>query len=214
MDILNLLLLILVSYLLGSVSGSMVLGKLRGVDIRTMGSGNAGGTNAFRTQGGTFALGVLVIDVGKGFIAAALVPQLGIAVLPTYNLLAYELLTVLCGAASVMGHVYPIYYGFKGGKGAGAAIGMILAISPLIILYAVIIWIVVLIITGYVGLATMLGAVSIPILSVPMEANNYFWGFSLILAVFILYAHRSNINRMIAGNENRFDNARIFHQKK
>src|SRR6056297_1776636 len=112
--------MVVLGYLLGSLSGSLLLGRMRGVDIRSMGSGNAGGTNALRSIGWTFALGVVVIDIGKG-VAAVFVPSL--------PLLFSEALPVslagagaLCGLAAVVGHVWPLFFGFRGGKGAGTAV--------------------------------------------------------------------------------------------
>ena len=119
--------LIILSYLLGSISGSLLLGKFKNIDIRTLGSGNAGGTNALRTIGPLFALGTILIDIFKGFI-------------PVYFFTIYidsniEVIQIICGIAAVLGHVFPIYYGFKGGKGAGTLIGVVLAIFPQSILW-------------------------------------------------------------------------------
>jgi glycerol-3-phosphate acyltransferase PlsY len=105
---------IVLGYLLGSVSGSLLLGRLRGIDIRTQGSGNAGGTNAFRTQGPWFALGVALIDVGKSALAAW---TGGYGIADGGHALRIAL---LAGAAAAAGHVWPLYYGFHGGKGVGA----------------------------------------------------------------------------------------------
>ena len=110
---------IIISYLIGSISGSMIIGKFKKVDIRSMGSGNAGGTNAFRTQGSLFALGVITIDIFKGFAATYYI-GMGYGEISS--------LSLICGFASVMGHIYPIYHGFKGGKGAGTLIGVLLAL--------------------------------------------------------------------------------------
>ena len=116
---------ILLSYLIGSISGSIVLGKLRGIDIRTMGSGNAGGTNAFRTVGAFFALGVIIVDIFKGVISVLFISQFNLSI--NANI---ELITIGCAIAAVLGHVYPIYYKFKGGKGAGTLIGIIAVLFP------------------------------------------------------------------------------------
>ena len=206
---------IILSYLLGSVSGSLIAGKFKGVDIRKMGSGNAGGTNAFRTQGAGFAAVVILIDVAKGFIATVYVAYLTIPFITGPDPAHINLLLILCGVAAVVGHVYPVYFGFKGGKGAGAAIGVVLAIAPTILLIAVFIWIINLVITGFVGLGTIIAAVSIPVMSIFLSVDNiYFPYFAFPLAVFIIYTHRSNIKRMIEGNENRFEKARIFHRAK
>ena len=156
----EILIKLVLSYLIGSTSGSILLGKLKGVDIRNMGSGNAGGTNAFRTQGTFFAAGVLGIDILKGFISTKFISAMS---LPIYSSSTVDpnLLIILCGVAAILGHVYPLYHGFRGGKGGGAAIGMVFAISWPSISLAILLWLVILLITGYVGLGTMLGSVSV-----------------------------------------------------
>ena len=142
------------SYLIGSTSGSVLLGKLKGVDIRNLGSGNAGGTNAFRTQGVTFATGVLFVDIMKGFISAKFISAMN---LPIFSgTLDPNLLIILCGIAAILGHVYPIYHGFRGGKGGGAAVGMVFAISWPTISLAILLWLVILLLTGFVGLGTII----------------------------------------------------------
>ena len=118
---------------MGSISGSMLVGKIKGVDIRKMGSGNAGGTNAFRTMGAQFALTVLFIDVIKGFIAVQFVSNLSLdGFLPSSNI-NLEILSIICGCGVVLGHVYPLYYNFKGGKGAGTMMGVLAALFPLLL---------------------------------------------------------------------------------
>lgn len=204
---------IVLSYLLGSVSGSLIAGKMKGVDIRKLGSGNAGGTNAFRTQGAGFALVVIFIDIAKGFISTVYIALLTFPFISDPGTINMDLLMILCGLASVIGHVYPVYFGFKGGKGGGAAIGVMLAIAPQLLFVAVILWVINLILTGYVGLGTMIAAVSIPITNLihPVE-NQYFMYFSIPLALFIIYTHRSNIQRMLNGNENQFEKVMIFRR--
>jgi glycerol-3-phosphate acyltransferase PlsY len=201
---------LLVSYLIGSVSGSMVMGKIKHVDIRTMGSGNAGGTNAFRTMGAFFALGVIIIDIAKGFIPTKFVSNMQII---ESTSVSPDLLAILCGVVAVIGHVFPIYHGFKGGKGGGAGIGLVLAIHPMAMVVALTVWIINLILTGWVGLGTMLAAISIAIYGylVPCE-NIYFLNTAIAIAIFIIYTHRSNIQRMLSGNENQFEKAMIFHK--
>lgn len=206
---------ILISYLIGSLSGSLILGKLRGIDIRKMGSGNAGGTNAFRTQGFLFAIGVVLIDVLKGFVSAKYISTLNFEGL-SFNINSdfNELNILLCGLSAVVGHVYPIYHGFKGGKGAGAGIGMILALNFPSLGIAISLWIICLILTGFVGLGTMIAASSIPIYLFITENHKleYFPIFSIFLAIFIIFTHRSNIVRMIKGEENQFKKAMLLKQ--
>ena len=202
------------SYLIGSTSGSVLLGKLKGVDIRNLGSGNAGGTNAFRTQGAAFAVGVLFIDIMKGFIPAKFISAMN---LPIFSGTPYpNLLIILCGIAAILGHVYPIYHGFRGGKGGGAAVGMVFAISWPTISLAILLWLVILLLTGFVGLGTMLGSISVIYFAHYFKDtinNPYFLPFTVLLSLFIIYTHRSNIKRMLHGTENRFEKAMIFRKK-
>ena len=199
---------------MGSTSGSILLGKLKGVDIRNLGSGNAGGTNAFRTQGATFAGGVLLIDIMKGFVSAKFISTLNLPIFSkTFD---PNLLIILCGISAILGHVYPIYHGFRGGKGGGAAIGMVFAISWPTIFLAILVWLVILLLTGFVGLGTMLGSISIIYFAHYFKeaiSNPYFFPFTVLLSLFIIYTHRSNIQRMLDGTENRFERAMIFRKK-
>ena len=199
----KLIISIFICYLIGSISGSMILGRLKGVDIRAHGSGNAGATNAFRTLGFVFALGVMLVDVLKSYLP--------VMFLKHYLLYTNEQL-LLCGLASVLGHVYPIYYQFKGGKGAGTLIGVILALFSKIFLFILIIWVFILIISGYVGLSTMLAGISFPIIIYYVYGtfNHPFGYFSIAVALFLIFTHRSNIIRMFKGTENRFDKIMIF----
>ena len=194
---------IIISYLVGSISGSMVVGKFKKVDIRKMGSGNAGGTNAFRTQGTLFALGVITIDILKGFIATY---YIGMGYGNITNL------SLICGFASVLGHVYPIYYNFKGGKGAGTLIGVLLALPlpSFTIIILIVIWLIVIIITGYVSLGTILTGLAFPLYLYIFNIQNSLMNFSILCLLLIFFTHRSNIIRMYNGNENQFEKVMIF----
>jgi len=195
---------ILLSYSIGSISGSMVLGKIKGVDIRKMGSGNAGGTNAFRTQGALFGIIVIIIDILKGYIATYYISG---------DFGRGEMIGILCGISAILGHVYPIYFNFKGGKGAGTMVGILVSLFPLGLLYTFSVWIFVLILTGYVGLSTILAGISYPIIIFyfyPNGINSIMGIFSILISLFLLFTHRSNIFRMIKGNENRFEKIMIF----
>jgi glycerol-3-phosphate acyltransferase PlsY len=203
----DLLIKVVLAYLLGSVSGSMVMGAFRHVDIRESGSGNAGGTNAFRTQGFWFALGVVIIDIGKGALAAAVLPavNLGLGGSPVES----AHLQLMCGFAAVIGHCYPVWYGFRGGKGAATAIGALLVIEPLVIAPMFATWVVVLVISGWVGLGTMLAALSLIPAFLLLGAPQASVLFAVALAAFIVFTHRSNIRKMLDGTENRFERVRI-----
>ncbi len=198
---------IVVGYLLGSISGSLLLGRLRGIDIRQQGSGNAGGTNALRTQGVRFALGVIVIDVGKSALAAWL-GGYGIAE-PRHALVV----SLLAGAAAVAGHVRPVFFGFRGGKGVASVLGALLVLWPAGAALMVLTALLVLGITGYVGLGSILAGVAL----VPAaawcrpEADRALWmAAAVAVAAFIAYTHRANLQRLRAGTENRFERARVL----
>jgi len=200
----------ILSYLVGSISGSMVLGRLKGLDIRTMGSGNAGGTNALRSVGPLFALGVIFIDIGKGIFAVLIISKL---VFINELLIDNDTVSIVCGVAAVLGHVYPLYYNFKGGKGAGTLIGIVASLFPISIPYVFISWLLVVITTGFVGLATIIGSIVLVITVYAFHAmgiNSPLGYFSILMALFILFTHRSNIIRMINNQENRFEKIMIF----
>lgn len=187
------------AYLLGSVSGSLLLGKLRDVDIRHVGSGNAGGTNALRTQGWQFALAVVIIDIGKGSLAAWL---------PNASGLGNDWLPFACALAAIVGHMFPIYYGFRGGKGAATWIGGLAILSPLALLAFLLSALIVLVATGFVGLSTITAAVVSALLIVNNEGLTAgVW--AMLAAILIVIAHRENIQRMVAGSENQFEKATL-----
>lgn len=191
----------LLAYLLGSVSGSLTLGALRRVDIRLSGSGNAGGTNAFRTQGFRFGLGVVVIDVGKGVIAASVLPRLPLPGLA--DLFSLPELQVLCGIAAVIGHCFPLWHGFRGGKGAATAVGVVCVIQPLAIVPLLLTWLLVLTLSGWVGLATMVAGISLVPVFLWIGASPAQLGFAVFVALFLVFTHRSNIRKMRSGDEYR-----------
>jgi glycerol-3-phosphate acyltransferase PlsY len=204
--VIALLLKTLLAYLLGSVSGSMLMGRFRDVDIRESGSGNAGGTNAFRTQGFLFALGVVFIDIGKGALATWAIPQL-----PLGEAAALEYQVLFCGFAAVIGHCYPVWHGFRGGKGAATAVGALLVIQPLVVIPMVLTWLVVLVLTGWVGLSTMLAAISLVPAFTRYDPEPANLVFSVLLALFIVFMHRGNIRSMLNGTENSFERVRIVN---
>jgi len=194
----------LLAYLLGAVLGSLVMGRLRGVDIREQGSGNAGGTNALRTQGWSFALGVVVIDVGKAVLAVGLLPGLELPFVDIDPAVGRDWLAVACATAVVVGHVYPVWYEFRGGKGAATLIGAVALLAPPALLPIALVWLACVMLTGFVGLGTMLGTATLPVYFTLVEPRSpALVVFGLAMAIFIAYTHRENIRRMRAGNENR-----------
>ena len=199
------------AYLLGSCVGSLLIGKLRGVDIRTMGSGNAGATNMMRTQGKAAALAVLVIDLGKGWIATRFLAAWHIPGIATESGLSAWCAAV-CGLAVILGHVYPVWYGFRGGKGFATFLGAVLGVSPMLLLVAAVVWLVMTILFGYVGLASMVAAVAVAvaIAASAVSPRTPLLGFGIVAALLIIYTHRGNIERMLAGNESRAKRLWLF----
>lgn len=217
-ELFYLIILIIISYLIGSTPTSIIVGRItKGIDIREHGSGNAGGTNVFRVLGWKPALFVVVIDVFKGWLPAAIfapafyyaqiIPDLGVV-------------QILCGFSAVLGHTYTIFARFKGGKGVGTLGGMLIALFPTAFPFCLAIAIITIILTGYVSLASILASVSLPIFLFILPP---FFGvnpaplslmvFSLLIPWFITFTHRSNIQRLRNGEENRFEKAMIFRKK-
>ena len=202
---------IVLAWLLGSLVGSLVLGRLRGgPDIRTLGSGNAGGTNAWRTQGAGFGLGVLIIDVGKGWLAVrAIAPAtLPLSLYSDWPMLrpnpaTTQWLPVTCAAAAIVGHVYPAWFGRRGGKGMATVVGAVSALAPTLLIPLAVAWILVLALTGFVGLASMVSVATMAswqeLAGVPSPLN----AFVVAAALFMIFTHRQNIARMRAGTEPR-----------
>jgi len=197
------LVLLLIAYLLGSLSGSLLLGRLRGIDIRTLGSGNAGGTNALRTQGLRFALGTVLVDVGKGALAAWLAWRF----LPPGLHPAWLYACVLAAAA---GHVWPVFHSFRGGKGAATLVGGLAVVWPQALLPALAIWLLSMLWGGYVGLSTVLAGVSLVLLAVVTDADGVRLGFAAVAALFLCFTHRSNLARLRAGTEPRSERLRVL----
>ncbi len=201
------------AYLLGSLLGSLIIGKFKGVDIRTQGSGNAGGTNALRTQGWLFAVGVMVIDIGKGWLAVSVLPALSLPGMSTDIGVIWQ--QVACAMAVVLGHVYPLWFGFRGGKGAATLVGALAGFMPVALPVVLLTWLLVLTLTGFVGLSTMLAALSFNVWALlshaqPAEAVRLFGVSMLVLTI---YTHRANIARMKAGTENRARKLWLFKPK-
>lgn len=201
--VLELILKAVLAYLLGSVMGAMIAGRFRGVDIRLQGSGNAGGTNALRTQGWAFAALVVMVDVGKGALAVGLIPDLSVPGLADHG---YEdWLAPACALAVVVGHVWPAYHQFRGGKGAATVIGALLILAPILVAPMLGVWLVAVMLWGMVGLGTILAAVGLPLaawLLVPAPPPALMT-FLISMALFIPYTHRTNLRRMLQGTEHR-----------
>ena len=197
------IILIIVSYLIGAISTSIIICRIKSIDIKKIGSGNAGATNTVRALGKKYGVIVLVLDILKGVF-----PTMISKILSPESLI----LPVCCAFATVAGHVFPIYFSFRGGKGAATFIGTIIIIFPLGALICFSVWIAVLILSGYVGLATVLAALIFPV-SIFLFAEPTLIFFGLASMSFVLITHYKNIIRLIKGYENRFDNIYAFNPK-
>lgn len=195
------------AYWLGGAMGSLVVGRLRGgADIRLSGSGNPGATNALRAHGKLFALQVLIIDVGKGVLAVAVIPGLALPGVPADPEIPRGLIIYGVAFAAVVGHVYPVWFGFRGGKGGATAAGLLGYFSIGLAVPIILFWIAVIAATGFVGLATMAAAIAaaayIGLTGLPEQHGLFV--FACAVALLVVYTHRGNIRRMLDGTESRF----------
>lgn len=201
------LLAVVLAYLLGAIPGGLLLGPLGGVDLRRVGSGNAGATNALRARGPLFGIAVFVFDAGKGAVAAALLPRIAPA--------APAWLPAACAGAAIIGHVFPIWFRLRGGKGFATALGVIGVLSPPALGVVVAVWALVLILSGYVSLATLAGgfAYAAVVAAWPALRTPPLLGLALFLALFLIFTHRANVQRLASGRESRFERARLFRRR-
>jgi glycerol-3-phosphate acyltransferase PlsY len=206
---------IALAYLLGTLMGGFVIGRLRGgVDLRTQGSGNVGATNALRTQGKAFALAVLAIDVGKGVLAVTLVPALPWP-LPGGMVLGRAALPYACGVAAALGHIYPAWFGFRGGKGAATLAGIYAALLTTALPWMLLAFALVLVLTGYVGLSTVTAAITALFYITCFDPQGVFSPagvFTVTMAALVVYTHRGNLIRVWHGGESRFDKAMVLRK--
>ena len=194
------------SYLLGSIVGSLLVGRLRGgVDIRRLGSGNAGATNALRTQSKAFAFWVLLIDIGKGWIATGLLAGARIPGTATAPGHWHAWCVAVCGIAVVLGHVYPVWHGFRGGKGVATVVGAVLGASPVLLIPMLVTWLLAVMVFGFVGLASILGALTFVAAAAAsgVAPRMPLMTFAVLSAVLIAFTHRGNVVRMLGGTEPR-----------
>jgi acyl phosphate:glycerol-3-phosphate acyltransferase len=204
MNILLVVVAVIIAYILGSIPTAVWVGKIfHGIDVREHGSGNAGATNVIRVLGWKSGIPVMIIDIGKGWLAAYLPVLFQLADPGSAQLVNLQIIT---GAASIIGHVYPVLAGFRGGKGVGCTVGTLIAIHPLLTLSCLAIFLTVLLITGYVSLASMSMGLSFPVLLFTLFSSPsfYFKIFSVIIAFAIILTHRKNIKRLLKGEESRF----------
>lgn len=195
---------IIFAYLIGSVPSAVWMGKLfYGIDVRQHGSGNAGATNVIRVLGYKAGIPVMLVDVFKGWVAVMIArwfPPAGME----GDMLVY--LSIGMAIAAVLGHIFPVYAGFKGGKGVGTLAGVGIALFPLALLVVLGVFILTLAISRYVSLSSILGALVFPlaVIFIAGVRNPGLIGLSLLVAVFIPVTHRKNIRRLLHGEEHKF----------
>ena len=188
-----------ISYLLGSIPNGLILGKaIWGVDLRQHGSKNIGATNAWRTIGKAGGISIFALDFLKGAVSAYLGLHLG----------GSELAGVLCGILAIAGHSWSVFLAFKGGKGVATGLGVIAALMPMVTLIVFAVWFAIVYFTGYVSLGSSVGAALVPILTLFFGLHTEFLILGLIAAVFIIYRHKSNIERLLNGTESKIKAAR------
>ncbi|MBA4850204.1 glycerol-3-phosphate 1-O-acyltransferase PlsY [Emticicia sp. BO119] len=194
---------VIVAYLLGSIPTAVWYGKIfHGVDIRQHGSGNAGATNSLRTFGRKAGIIVLVIDFLKGFLAV-LSAQFLFSDTDKY-------LPLMMGLTAVIGHLYPVFAQFRGGKGVATALGVIAASFPLTVIICIVVFFILVFLTKYVSLGSMIGALAFPIQvalnvwDVNPKQDPYYLAFACVLSLILVFTHRHNIQRLMNGTENKF----------
>ena len=200
-EILAFLASVLLAYLIGSFPTSFVLTKfLKGIDIRQVGSKNAGATNVLRTAGKIPALITLIIDILKGFLVVAVLAPL---LYPSIRELDYDFYRIFLGLVAVCGHIWPVFLGFKGGKGVAATIGVGLVIAPVSLVVSLFIWTAAFSMTKYVSLSSIISLIIFPILTVIFNYSLYTIIFSIIICAIVIYRHKENIRRLLKREENK-----------
>lgn len=203
---LNALTALLAAYLLGAIPFGLLIGKARGIDVRTVGSRNIGATNVFRCVGAKWGILAFLCDMLKGFggVWCAAIPLLWSAPIPDSNAL---LLRVLCGTSAMLGHIFPVWLGFRGGKGISTALGLLIGVAPAAAGLGFALWVVCFLLSRYVSLSSCLAAIVIGALVwTPLYADRPVWFAVLmtILAALAILKHRANLVRLAKGTENRF----------
>lgn len=203
----SLVFVLLLSYFAGSIPTAILVSRIiMKDDIRNHGSKNAGATNVFRVMGWKPALFVVLVDMGKGLIAVLLITKIQIDGL----LFGLPFVQILAGVTAILGHVWTLFAGFKGGKGVGTAFGVLVALIPVPALIALGVWIVLVIITRIVSVGSIVAALTLPVSIIcqrkifGIHVPDAFLWIAIAVAILIVFTHRANIGRLIRGEENRF----------
>jgi glycerol-3-phosphate acyltransferase PlsY len=207
--------IVILSYLIGSIPNSILISKaVGGIDIRNHGSGNAGGTNVMRVLGWKYGLVVILLDALKGAIAVVIISRLFYGPLPFENVSPFDdftLVQIIAGMSAVIGHIWTVFAGFKGGKGIATALGMLLTLITIDMLIAVGIFTLVVLISRYVSLGSIIAALSVPatlfirenLFHVDIPGYSTLLPFIIGVTAIVIFTHRKNLVRIINGNENK-----------
>ncbi len=205
----------ILSYLVGSIPTAIIVARWRrGIDIRQHGSGNAGGTNVFRVLGWKAGTFVVVADITKGLVATMLLSRLMYGPIPFENLTPFDdftLVQIIAGCSAILGHIWTVFAGFRGGKGIATAGGMLLGVAPLEVAVSLGVFAIVLLVSNYVSLGSLSAAVAFPltmffrenIFMADIEGYNTLIFFSIGISLLIIYTHRANITRLLRGTESK-----------
>ena len=219
---LNLVFVVVLSYLVGSIPTSIILSKLvKGIDIRQHGSGNAGGTNVFRVLGWKWGVLTIILDAVKGAIAVIVVARLYLDNFPFSNITPFDdftLVQIFCGISAVIGHIWTVFAGFRGGKGIATALGFLLTLVTIDMLLALIVFTITVSLSRYISLGSLAAAVSLPIIlvvrenifGVEIQGYQTLLPFIIGLVLLVIYTHRKNIDRILKGSENKIS---LFKRK-
>src|SRR4030067_2234887 len=207
--------IIILSYLIGSIPTSIIISKAaKGIDIREHGSGNAGGTNVMRVLGWKHGVLVILLDAFKGVLAVVVVARLHYGSIPFENATPFDdftLVQIIAGISAVIGHIWTVFAGFKGGKGIATALGMLLMIITVDMLIAIGVFIIVVTISRYVSLGSLIGTITVPlsliirenVFNVDIPSYNTILPFIIAVSLLVVYTHRKNVVRILDGSENK-----------
>ena len=187
--------LIILSYFFGAIPSGVWIGKIfKNIDVRDYGSKNSGATNSYRVLGAKLGIAVLIIDVLKGFIPLYIASKFNLA----YNDL------VILGLVAILAHTFSCVISFKGGKGVATSLGVFLFLAPVITLILLVIFILVVYFTKYISLGSITAAFLLPIFTFFTHRDTYLFTLSVVIAIFVIYRHKTNISRLLSGTENKF----------
>lgn len=220
----DLIFVILASYVVGSLPTAVIVSKMFfGFDIRTKGSGNMGSTNAFRVLGWKWGLAVQVLDIAKGIFAVLFIAtHFGDPITANNALITdVKILQIITGIAAVCGHIWSLFVNFKGGKGVNTAAGMMIGLVPVDFGVALLLFVVAVMMSGYISLGSIIAAVAIPasllirsnILQVSIPGYGTMIYFALAIMILVIYTHRTNIKRLLKGSENKFNKLQLIKLK-